>query len=127
MYLAAAVLLCYLIGLTYAAKQEHLDRVGSYWPLAFLGVPVGYGAVLGMRDWAVLPLLALFVVWLLYALSLLRRRQRGDVPRAVVSLIAGISLLDAVILAGHGASSAAIAAVAAFALTLMLQRWVAGT
>ena len=26
-YVAAGVLLCYLIGLTYAAKQEHLDRI----------------------------------------------------------------------------------------------------
>jgi 4-hydroxybenzoate polyprenyltransferase len=75
----------------------------------------------------VLPLFAFFLAWMAYALALLRRRQRGDVPRAVVSLIAGISLLDAVILAGHGAFPAALAAVAAFGLTLGLQRWVSGT
>jgi 4-hydroxybenzoate polyprenyltransferase len=126
-YFAAAVLLCYLIGLTYAAKQEHLDRIGSLWPLAFLAVPLVYGAALCLRDWTALPLFALFLAWIAYALWLLRRRQRGDVPRAVVSLIAGISLLDAVILAGHGAFPAALAAVAAFGLTLGLQRWISGT
>jgi 4-hydroxybenzoate polyprenyltransferase len=42
-YVAAMVLLCYLIGLTYTAKQEHLDRLGNAWPLAFLVVPVAYG------------------------------------------------------------------------------------
>jgi hypothetical protein len=45
----------------------------------------------------------------------------------VVSLIAGISLLDAMLLSAVGALGAALAAVAAFGLTLALQRRVAGT
>jgi 4-hydroxybenzoate polyprenyltransferase len=73
-----------------------------------------------------LPLL-LFIGWTLYALWLLRRRAKGDVPRAVVSLLAGIALLDSVILAGHGAPLLAGLAVVAFVLTLSLQRWVSGT
>lgn len=128
LYAAAAVLLCYLIGLTYAAKQEHLDRLGAAWPLAFLAVPVGYGLWLATRypHAALLPLI-LFVGWTVSALWLLRRRARGDVPRAVVRLIAGISLLDSVILAGHAAPLLAGLAVVAFVLTLGFQRWVAGT
>src|SRR5258708_3331902 len=47
---AAIVLLCYLIGLTYTAKQEHLDRLGAVWPLAFLAVPVAYGIWLAIRQ-----------------------------------------------------------------------------
>ena len=114
-FVAAIVLLCYLIGLTYSAKQEHLDRLGAIWPLAFLAAPVGYGIWLAFRQTAaVLPLL-LFIGWTLYALWLLRRRAKGDVPRAVVSLIAGIALLDSVILAGHGAPLLAGLAVVAFA------------
>src|SRR6267142_5935186 len=35
---AAVVLLCYLIGLTYAAKKEHLGRLENIWPLAFLAM-----------------------------------------------------------------------------------------
>jgi len=45
----------------------------------------------------------------------------------VVSLIAGISLLDAILLAGHGHLGAATFALGAFFLTLGLQRWVSGT
>ena len=125
--LAATVLLCYLIGLTYTAKQEHLDRLGALWPLAFLAVPVAYGIWLVSRQPSVLLPLLLFVGWTLYALWLLRRRARGDVPRAVVSLIAGIALLDSMMLAAHGAPLLAGLAVAAFVLTLSLQRWVSGT
>ena len=56
-----------------------------------------------------------------------RRRRPGDVPRAVVSLIAGIALLDAVLIAAAGAPGVAWLAVAGFVLTLALQRLVPGT
>ena len=46
LWLAAGALLCYLIGLTYIAKQETLGRVANLWPLGFLAAPLAYGAVL---------------------------------------------------------------------------------
>jgi 4-hydroxybenzoate polyprenyltransferase len=49
------------------------------------------------------------------------------VPRAVVSLIAGIALLDAVLIAAAGAPGVAWLAVGGFVLTLGLQRLVPGT
>ncbi len=125
--LAALALLCHLIGLTYIAKQEHLDRIGSLWPLGFLAVPVLYGVSLATAAPATALPLALYVGVLLFALNLLRRRARGDVPRAVVTLIAGMSVLDAVVLAGAGHALAAVLAVAAFGLTLLMQKWVSGT
>lgn len=123
---AAAVSLCYLIGLTYAAKQETLGRIGSVWPLLFLAAPLAYGAWLSRdaADWLVLAALA---AWIAGALLLLYRRRPGDVPRAVVSLIAGIALLDALFLAVAGWSGAVPLALACFAATLALQRWVSGT
>jgi len=127
LWIAAVVLLSYLIGLTYTAKREHLNELGSVWPLAALAVPVIYGVVLAVHVPLVWLFLLIFAAWVLYALSLLRRRAKGDVPRAVVSLIAGISLLDAVLLCAAGAVTLAVLAVLAFALTLFLQRWVAGT
>ena len=124
---AAGALLCHLIGLTYIAKQEHLDRLDKLWPLGFLAVPVVYGVWLARdQSLAWLPWLA-YVAVLVHALSLLRRRARGDVPRAVVLVIAGMSVLDAVVLAGAGHAVAAALAAAAFGLTLALQRWVSGT
>jgi 4-hydroxybenzoate polyprenyltransferase len=68
-----------------------------------------------------------FIGWVLVALFYLRRRNPGDIPRAVVSLIAGISLLDAVLIAGAGATGYAMLAVIGFLLTLTLQRFIAGT
>ena len=125
--LAALALLCHLIGLTYIAKQEHLARIGNLWPLAFLAVPLLYGLDLALRNpTAWLPWL-LYAALLAFALQRLRRRAPGDVPQAVVTLIAGMSVLDAVVLAGAGHLPAAGLALAAFALTLLLQRWVAGT
>ena len=125
--LAAGALLCHLIGLTYIAKQEHLDRIGSLWPLGFLAVPVLYGVTLALATPATWLPLALYAGVIAFALSLLRRRARGDVPRAVVTLIAGMSVLDSVVLAGAGQMLAALLAVVGFALTLALQRWVPGT
>ena len=126
-YVAAGVLLCYLIGLTFAAKKQHLGTLDNFWPLAFLLVPVIYGVYLSIaQPLAWLPLV-IFAGWILYALKLLRRRAKGDVPRAVVSLIAGIALLDATILAGSGNWTLAVLALGAFVLTLTLQRWVSGT
>jgi 4-hydroxybenzoate polyprenyltransferase len=72
-------------------------------------------------------LFVLFAIWVGVALWFLRRRQPGDVPRAVVSLIAGIALLDAVLIAAAGAPGVAWLAVAGFAVTLGLQRLVPGT
>jgi UbiA prenyltransferase family len=125
--MAALALLCHLIGLTYIAKQEHLDRVGALWPLGFLAWPVVYGLTLALQAPAAWGPWALYFAVLLFALGRLRRRAPGDVPRAVVTLIAGMSVLDAVLLAGAGFTGAALLAIAAFGLTLLLQRWVSGT
>ncbi len=123
----AGVVLCYLIGLTYVAKQENLGQVRNLWPLAFLAAPLVYGAVLGLHAPLVWPYLALLVAWILVALRFIRRRGPGDIPRAVVSLIAGIALVDAVLVAGAESHLPALLAVVGFGLTLVLQRFVAGT
>ena len=123
----AAVVLCYLIGLTYVAKQENLTEVRNLWPLAFLGAPFLYAwrSLLDAGAGAVFYLA--FLGWVVFAVSLLVRPGRRDIRRAVVSLIAGISLLDALLIAGAGDPVRALWAAAGFALTLALQRWVPGT
>lgn len=121
----AALMLAYLIGLTYIAKQETLGRIENLWPLAFLAAPVVYG--LSMPSMLVLPFWLLFTGWVLVALWFLRRRAKGDIPRAVVSLIAGISLLDALLIAGTGSVALGVAALAGFACTLFFQRYITGT
>lgn len=127
LWAGCAIMLCYLIGLTYVAKQENLARVENLWPLVFLAAPVLYGLWLAAGQWTVAFFWLLFTAWMLVALWYLRRRRKGDIPRAVVSLIAGISLLDAMLVAGSGALALAGFALAGFALTLAFQRYIAGT
>ncbi len=123
---AAMVSLCYLLGLTYAAKGERPGAARRVWPLLFLAAPLAYGIMLAdsAAGWAVLLLLA---VWTGAAVWLLRRRRPGDVGRAVVALIAGIALLDALFLTVAGWPGAALLALGCFCATLVLQRWISGT
>ena len=127
LWIGAGLMLCYLIGLTYVAKQENLGKVENLWPLAFLAAPVAYGAWLAAAQAVVGVFWLLFSGWLLVALWFLRRRRKGDIPRAVVSLIAGISLLDAMLIAGTGSLALAGLALAGFGVTLFFQRYIAGT
>jgi UbiA prenyltransferase family protein len=125
--LAGIVSLCYLIGLTYAAKQESLRRVDNVWPLLFLAVPFVYGLPLAVASVVALILYLLLLAAVIGALIFLFRPAAPDVRHAMMLLIGGISLLDGLLMAGHGATSLAAAAVAAFLLTLAFQRWIAGT
>jgi 4-hydroxybenzoate polyprenyltransferase len=127
LWLAALLLLCYLIGLTYVAKQENLGEVRNLWPLLFLAAPLIYALIHAPGSPTSGVMFVLFAVWVGIALWFLKRRRPGDVPRAVVSLIAGIALLDAVLIAAAGAPAIAWLAAAGFALTLALQRLVPGT
>jgi 4-hydroxybenzoate polyprenyltransferase len=121
------LLLCYLIGLTYIAKQEHLGRVSNLWPLAFLALPLLWGMKSSLDGATVGVLWLIFFAWVVHSLWFLRRRRPGDVPRAVGSLLAGICLWDALVIAVAGAPAVAALALGLFALTLVLQRYVAPT
>jgi 4-hydroxybenzoate polyprenyltransferase len=124
---AATLLLSYLVGLTYIAKQEHLGRVANLWPLLLLALPVAWGAQAALAGVIVAGCAVLLLVWTLFALSFLRRRRPGDVPRAVGYLLAGICLWDALVISANGEPGVALAALGLFALTLLLQRFVAPT
>ncbi|MEO0680364.1 MAG: UbiA family prenyltransferase [Pseudomonadota bacterium] len=125
--LGALGLFAWVVGLTYAAKQEAYDRLERAWPLAVLAVP----ALLPLL-WAVeapmllAPWIAMLAV-MAGALRLLFRRAPGDVPKAVVTLIAGMSLYDAVMITAAGAPLLAVLAALGFGLTLALQRFAPGT
>lgn len=120
-------MLCYLIGLTYTAKQENLGEVKNLWPLLLLAAPLLYGVVKSAGDFQVIPMVIVLALWTAYALYFVKRRQKGDIPKAVVSMIAGISLVDALLIATVSSLPIAMFAVAAFCLTLFLQRYIAGT
>jgi 4-hydroxybenzoate polyprenyltransferase len=121
-------LICYLIGLTYVAKQENLTEVRNLWPLLFLAAPFVYRAPALIESAMAAALFLLLLAWVAYCLTFLIVPSRRHIPKAVTGLIAGISLLDGVLISGVGGTVAMIAGcVAAFAATLALQRWVPGT
>jgi hypothetical protein len=122
---AAVVAMCYLIGLTYVAKQETLGRMQNLWPLAFLAAPFIYEFPATLRDAASAVAFAALFFWVLYALSFLRAKTRA-IGKAVGYLIAGICLMDALFIADRAPALALLAA-AAFVLTLCLHRVVPGT
>jgi 4-hydroxybenzoate polyprenyltransferase len=129
----AAMLLAYLIGLTYAAKQESLGRVEGLWPLALLAAPLAYlltilpAAPDGSGTWLLWLLYLGFLAWVGYALFHLVRRGRANVPLAVGTLIAGISFLDALLIGSQGELGLAWLAAGGAVLTRLLQRFVPGT
>jgi 4-hydroxybenzoate polyprenyltransferase len=125
--LGAGALLCHLIGLSYAAKQEAYNRLTRVWPLGFLAAPALYGAYLALGQPLVWPFLAAFVLWVLCALRFLRPGPQRSVPQAIVRLIAAIALLDAVLVAASGAWTWALAAAALAPLTRLFQRYIPGT
>ena len=88
----ALVLLCYLIGLTYVAKQENLTELRHLWPLAFLSAPFLYAWPALLTPGLATVLYLGFLAWVARAVAGLVRPGRRDIRRAVVSLIAGISL-----------------------------------
>ena len=124
---AAVALFCYTAGLTYVASRENLSEVGNLWPLAIFAVPFVYCARTITQDASAAATWVLLVAWCAWALSFVTIRANRFVPGAVVRLIAGISLLDAALLASHDHPGAAALAVAALPLTRLLQRFVPGT
>ena len=123
----AGCLLAYLIGLTYVAKHENRPLITRLWPLVGLAAPLAYAAPQLGRPLVLVVFVAL-LAWIVRAVALLRSNAPRRIPRAVTSLIAGISLVDALLLASHGASAAVVALVAAgWLATLLFQRYVPGT
>jgi UbiA prenyltransferase family protein len=124
--LAAALLGLYVLGLTAIAKVESSGALSGSWPIVLLLLPASYYAF--ELPIGSLVLVALFAVWTVSAMSSVYRSNDRDIGGGVQRLIAGIALYDSLVLAGPGgAPVAATFAVGAFAVTLFLQRHVAGT
>lgn len=131
--LAALAIWAHVVGLTYAAKQESLNRLGSLWPLLILALPVLLYGSRSVTSWtdgglALLMLLALIAADIIAVRLLITRHIAGAVPKAVAQLIAATSLLDALVIAIAGGGVAAAAfCLCAFVMTRVLQRVIPGT
>jgi UbiA prenyltransferase family len=127
--IGAASLWLYIVGLTHIARFENGKVVDRAWVAAFVLSPLLVAAPAVVTQKSVLPALcfALLLGWSLRSMSFALRGGKGQIPRAVVSLIAGASLVDALFISLHGSSYLVLAALGAFLLTLKWQRKIPGT
>ena len=121
------VLLCWIIGLTYIAKQEVGGNLAHLWPVGFLAVPFLYCFPFVYENWLAAMVWVGLLMLTIFVLYLLRRRRPGDIGLGVATLIAGISLIDALFVLRWADQGAGFLVLLAFFLTLGLQRWVPGT
>ncbi len=119
------LLLCYVVALTLLAKVELKPKAIHCGIILMLFLPAVYFML--QLSALTLGLSLFFTFWVTYSLSLIYRSAPSQVGRAVGQLIAGISLLDSMILATMGSIYGVIVALASFGLTLFLQRYVRGT
>ena len=123
----AGLLFIYIIGLSYIARQETLARLTNLWPLAFLAAPFFYGMQGALQS--IIPALIYvgFFAWVLHAVRRLAQRAQFDVREGVSTLIAGIALLDALLISLAGEPWLAVAAVGGCLLTRLAHRLIPGT
>lgn len=126
-WIGALLLMGYVLGLTYAAKFESSGGMGRWAPLLGLVAPV----VALLLTWSGAPWLRSFLggyaIWVQRAISLIRSGKPQKIRQAIGALIAGIALLDAMVIANCGATGLALVCVAAFGASLAAQSRIAGT
>ncbi|HKO30165.1 MAG TPA: UbiA family prenyltransferase, partial [Nitrospiraceae bacterium] len=96
------LLVAYVIGLSYVARQETLTRLTNLWPLAMLAAPLIYGLPGALRNMGPAVIYMSFVAWVVYAVWRLMKRTQTDIREGVSGLIAGIALLDALLISLAG-------------------------
>ncbi|MFK7994380.1 MAG: UbiA family prenyltransferase [Granulosicoccus sp.] len=131
-FLAVVAILAWLTGLTFLAKHEQtlnapVSKLIDHWPLLVLCIPVLIGAVLSLSS----PAIALPVLLIVVVIGIAKTRLHGGPAHlkggAIALMIAGICLVDGIFLAWIWGLQGVVVSVAAFGMTLALQRWVAGT
>jgi hypothetical protein len=127
--IGAAALACHVAGITYAAKQESLNRVGNLWPLVLLAVPLIAALPVLFDGWMTIVAFVLLLAADAAAIRLLvKRPSPGAVPLAVSGLIAAICLVDALAIAAAGGGMVIVAICAlGYPLTRLFQKSIPGT
>lgn len=125
----AGALWLYIVGLTHIARFENGSALQRTWVTAFVLAPLVVSAPTIAREQSGLAALCFLALlgWSLRSMSFALRGGKGRIGRAVVSLIAGVSLVDALFIALHGPPYGVLAAFACFLLTLRWQRHIPGT
>lgn len=135
---AAVAHWAYVVGLTYAAKQEDLVRPGSFWPVVLVFLPAALVVVawqgVGLPGLVLMPsargvsaaALGLAVVGVTNGLVPLVTKPR-QIGVAIGRLISAIALVDALLIATTGWTAGVALAIGFALLTRLFQRVVPGT
>lgn len=128
LWIGALVLLGYVMGLTFVAKHENESTLVRLAPLLGLVGPLLLTLPLLLRGPLELRLLWVgCALWVKRSIQLSRGATPSSIRGGVVSLIAGIALVDALLITSQGHFELALLAIAGFGATLALQRLVSGT
>ncbi len=123
----ALALGAYVVGLTFVARQENRKSYRAGGTLALLAAPIPVALAGPTMGAVACGALVVLVSWVVLTVRPLFANGPVNVPRSVVRLIAGISLVDALLVSSYGAATLVPLCLAGFGLTLSLQRWVSGT
>jgi 4-hydroxybenzoate polyprenyltransferase len=131
LFLLAAVSLCfYIASITYIARGEHQNALLNKWPLLLLFFPLFSAYYLASRFNSIGVYFILFSV---FFTAIITQRahalMKGTLPvkAAVGALLAGIPLVDGLLLASASAWWPALACVVLFFCLPYLHRWVTPT
>ncbi len=125
---SAVVLACYIVGLSYIAKQESYLGILRFWPSLFMATPVVLAYIINgpgyrLAAWWFSALLIGWVLWCLRATFWAKERNIG---RTVSGLLAGIVLVDLLALAG-GSPVMTLVFLLLFVAALVFQKFVPAT
>lgn len=124
----ACALFCYIVGLSYVARNESNRGQVPLGPLALLLAPIGLAWLVNAGEFSKLSLFysAILLGWILWSLSHTFWRTERNVGRTVSGLLAGIVLVD--LLATTGASPwIALTFAVLFGASLLFQRFIPAT
>lgn len=125
--LAALSLLLYIAGLTYLARQEHLNRVSSMWPLILLSSPVFVAVWFGHSSFYFWLYLVGFGIWVSSRLKFIFGVAQPNVKACILGLLAAIPLVDGLMLASVNAYIPSLICTLVFFALPKLQIWVSAT
>ncbi len=120
-------LMTYIAGITYLAKAEHVNTLNAWWPISLLGAPLIYVISLAQYSPIILFLATILTIWTGYWVRILLPGKHRSISRSVSNLLAGICLIDILILVGMTQYGMATVGVFAFLLTLFLQKRIKAT
>lgn len=123
----ASCMVVYILSLTWIARSESSFQLKSIAPAVLPFLPIAavtYTGHVSLWFWGAA---GVYSLWTLYSLRFVYIPQHRNIGRAVGSLIAGVALLDAMVLASHhGTWVGILSAFGCFLSTLFLQQFIKG-